>query len=123
VLYLQDYPVDHLFTIEEFHDVITEAARTSQDKPVKQPLVHRTPEGTSRELPGGRGFLRVLPGGNAPSPGPAPATPPVAAVPGDTTPALRFDADGQADLFSWTAPKARPLPPPGTQLPLFPDSD
>jgi IS1 family transposase len=103
--------VDHLFTIEEFHDAITEAARTPQDKPVKQPLVHRTPEGTSRELPGGRGFLRALPGGNAPSPGPAPATPPVAPA---AVPALRFDADGQADLFSWQPPKREPV-----QLELF----
>jgi IS1 family transposase len=111
--------LDRLITIDEFHDLITEAARVPQDKPVKQPLAHRTPEGTSRELPNGRGFLRAIDGGNAPSTGPAPATPPLAAVPGDTTPALRFDADGQADLFSWT-PKTRPLPPVGTQLDLFP---
>lgn len=58
--------VDHLFTIEEFHDAITEAAREPEAKPEKMPLAHRTPEGTSRELPGGRGFLRALPGGNRP---------------------------------------------------------
>lgn len=108
---------DHLWTIDEFHDAVTEAAKAPQSKPEKKPLVHRTPEGTSRELPGGRGFLRVLQGGNAPSPAPAPATPPVAPV---AATGLHFDEHGQADLFSW-APKPRPLPSPGTQLPLFPD--
>lgn len=91
--------------------------RTPQEKPEKRPLVHRRPEGTSRELPNGRGFLRALDGGNAPSSGPAPVAPPPAA-PAASEPAAA-DATGQLDLLSWR-PRSRPLPPPGTQLDLFP---
>lgn len=67
-----------VWTIEEFHDAIT-AEVEPVAKPVKAPLTHRTPEGTARELPGGRGFLRVVQGGGeaprAPVPPTTPATP------------------------------------------------
>lgn len=111
---------DRLWTIEEFHDAITEAAREPEAKPEKRPLEHRTPEGTARELPNGRGFLRALPRGGEPSsPRPSPVTPPVApvAAAASATPALVTDENGQIDLFSWTPQKREP-----TQLDLFPDA-
>jgi IS1 family transposase len=50
---------DHVWTIDEFLDVIWN--EPVSDKPVKVPLVHQRPEGTARQLPNGRGFLRALP--------------------------------------------------------------
>lgn len=108
---------DHLWTIEEFHDVITEMAKTPESKPEKKPLVHRTPEGTSRELPNGRGFLRVVQGGGeapASPAGPPPPIAPVAPVAPAAASGLRFDDVGQGDLFSWVPPKRDPV-----QLSLF----
>jgi IS1 family transposase len=102
--------LDTLMTIEEFHDVITEMASEPIAKPVKQPLQHRTPPGTVRELPNGRGFLRALPGGGAPSPGPSPEPTPAAPA----APALVADENGQYALFSWTPPRREPV-----QLDLF----
>ena len=75
-----------LWTLEEFHDAITDMARTEVAKPVKQPLIHRAPPSdvVSRPLPSGRGFLRLLPGGGpqgpglAPAPGPRPPAAPAA---------------------------------------------
>jgi len=113
---------DHLWTIEEFHDAITAAAQEPEAKPEKRPLVHRTPQGPARELPNGRGFLRVVQGGGeapATPAGPPPVAPiaPVTPVAGPEATALRFDENGQADLFSWTAPP-RPKREP-VQLDLF----
>ncbi|MEZ4294219.1 MAG: transposase [Polyangiaceae bacterium] len=105
---------DRLWTLAELLAAVL--AEKEGDKPAAQPLTIPKPEGAARELPGGRGWLRVLPGGpGGPAPSPAPATPPAAPA---ASSGLTFDADGQADLFSWT-PKARPLPPRGTQLDLF----
>jgi IS1 family transposase len=73
---------DHLWDIAEFHDAVTEAAKVPQAKPEKQPLAHRTPVEPARALPAGRGFLRLLEGGNAPkapTPAPSPAAPAKAA--------------------------------------------
>lgn len=69
---------NRLWSLEEFHDAIS-AEVEPVAKPKKQPLTHRTPSVPARELPDGRGFLRLLPGGNAPrDPGPAPRpAPPV----------------------------------------------
>lgn len=91
--------VDCLYTIEMFHDAITDLAKTEESKPAKRPLEHREPEGvTSRALPEGRGFLRALPGGGEPSgPRPSPVTPPVAPVPV----AAPADPSGQLDLLAW----------------------
>lgn len=50
---------DHVWDIEEFFETIT-----SEPVPaplIAQPLSHRKPITTSRELPTGRGFLRVVP--------------------------------------------------------------
>lgn len=101
------------------------------DRPQIRPLAIPRPEGPARELPEGRGWLRVLPGGGEPA-GPAapPAAPAVAVgsseAPGPvvpvepSAPAAPVD-DRQLDLFAWTPRPARPVPPPGTQLSLFGD--
>lgn len=103
--------LDTLMSIEDFHDAITDAAREPVTRPEKQPLKHRTPVGTSRELPNGRGFLRALPGGaGGPSPEPSPGPVAPAAAPAGVV----FDERGQGDLFSWR-------PRRGEQLSLFPD--
>lgn len=92
---------DRLWTIEEFHDAITDLAKGEESKPVKGPLTHRTPTVTARELPSGRGFLRVVQGrAGGPAPVPPPPAPPVA--PMAAAGGLVVDADGQIDLFSWT---------------------
>jgi hypothetical protein len=96
---------DHLWTLDEFFDAITEAAKVPQAKPVKGPLTHRAPPAdvVSRELPAGRGFLRLLPGGDAPKgPGIAPAPGPrPPAAPAATAPALQEAPRSweQLDLF------------------------
>lgn len=107
---------DHLWDLEEFMETVL--AEGPCAPPSAQPLTIPRPEGTARELPGGRGWLRVIPGGSGgPAPAPAPATPPAApAAPAAPEPVA--DPSGQLDLFEWR-PKAKPLPPPGTQLDLF----
>lgn len=89
---------DTLYTIEMFHDAITDLAKVAVSKPEKKPLVYRAPVETARELPNGRGFLRALPGGaGAPSPEPGPVTPPAA----PSMPVVADDVTGQLDLLSW----------------------
>ena len=64
---------DHVWTIAEFMEAALDLAPV--EKPVAQPLAHRVPVTTSRELPGGRGFLRVVGGtssSGAPPAGPVP---------------------------------------------------
>jgi len=68
---------DHLWTIDEFYERIL--SETICEVPKMQPLAHRKPEATSRELPGGRGFLRVV-GAIVPPGGPTAPTPPPAPV-------------------------------------------
>jgi IS1 family transposase len=97
--------------------MVTALSEVPGERPSPKPLVIPRPDGTARELPGGRGWLRVVSGGSgAPSPAPAPATPPAAPI--SMEPAA--DATGQLDLLSWR-PKAKPLPPLGAQLSLFDD--
>lgn len=49
---------DHVWELEEFmHAALAEVPRA---KPVAGPLAHRAPEGPARELPAGRGFLRLV---------------------------------------------------------------
>jgi IS1 family transposase len=83
--------------------------------PERKPLAPRKPEGTARELPNGRGFLRVVQGNDGPAaPPPAPATPPaapvvpvpaVASAGAPTAPAEPVAPppadDRQLDLLSW----------------------
>ncbi|MDI1483278.1 transposase [Polyangium sp. y55x31] len=82
------------------------------EAPEKQALAPRVPETTARELPNGRGFLRVVNGGK-PSAAPAPMAPPpveptsiAAPVAASSSPVT--DETGQLDLFAWK-PKPRQL--------------
>jgi hypothetical protein len=107
----------HIWELDELLDALLAAAPCGT--PERQPLTPQAPTTTARLLPGGRGFLRVVPssgGPSTPSPGPAPA--PTPATP--AAPAVPDAPSGQLDLFAWKPPTpARPLPPPGTQLELF----
>ncbi len=104
---------DHVWTLPEFMEAALDLAPV--EKPVAQPLAHRVPVTTSRELPGGRGFLRVVGGASSPSSpaptSPAPVPPPaVAAVEPRvhvTVPVASGPA-GQLDLLAWVAPPPKP---------------
>jgi IS1 family transposase len=111
---------DRVWSLPELMEAaLTEPA--GEERREFKPLVipEPPPEVTARALPNGRGFLRALPGGNAPAPAPAPAPPPavpaVAAVPA-APPAE--EPTGQLDLLAWR-PKVREVPPKGAQLTLF----
>jgi IS1 family transposase len=99
---------DHVWTIEEFMETVL--AEVDAGKPERQPLAHRAPVTTARELPNGRGFLRVVGASSGPSAPPvAPVPPPVAprAV-AAVAPIAVADANGQLDLLSWVAPVPKP---------------
>lgn len=68
----------HPWDAAELHDAIT-AEIAPVEKPKAQPLTHRAPPAAmpARELPGGRGWLRLLPGGTA-----APTRPGIVHAPG-----------------------------------------
>ena len=112
---------DHVWSLEEFMDAVLASAPV--EKPTAKPLAHRAPEGPARELPNGRGFLRVVGGGASPAkPSPVPVPPPVApAAPREyITVPIASGPEGQMDLLAWHAP---PPPPPKPrrmgQLDLF----
>ncbi|MDC3962651.1 transposase [Polyangium jinanense] len=93
---------DHIWELDEFLTAVMTAEPCESPAPV--PLVPRVPETTHRELPSGRGFLRVVDGGKGkPSEAPRAPTPPAAPP---------------ARVGTGEAPR-EPLPPPGTQLDLF----
>ena len=105
---------DHVWELAELCDVLL--SEPPGEKPVKAPLAHREPVTTHRELPGGRGFLRVVGGSTvASSPAPMPEAPPPAPVALALAPLAKSD-DRQLDLFAW---KPRPRTP--VQLNLFPE--
>ncbi|MDC0747360.1 transposase [Polyangium mundeleinium] len=107
---------DHVWTLEEFQAALLTAGLC--EPPERQPLAPRVPEGPARELPNGRGFLRVVGGGKASAERhhvePPPVTPAPVVVPVEPV----ADPTGQLDLFAW-----RPKAPPIGQLPLFPGFD
>jgi IS1 family transposase len=104
---------DHVWELGELLDALLSVPETKT--PIAGPLAPRTPVGPARELPAGRGFLRLVGGSGGPSaPSPAPTSPPAVAAP--IEPAA--EPTGQLDLLNWT-PRVRPLPPKGTQLNLF----
>ncbi|MDC0746019.1 transposase [Polyangium mundeleinium] len=86
------------------------------ETPANQPLAPRVPETTARELPNGRGFLRVVSGGKSAPSEPTPAAPPSVpvAAPVAASAVPVSDENGQLDLFAW---KPRHLP--SIQLGLF----
>lgn len=66
---------DHVWDLRELLDALLSVEAC--EAPTKQPLASRAPESTHRELPNGRGFLRVLDGGKGKATEPAkPPTPP-----------------------------------------------
>ncbi|WP_434042710.1 MULTISPECIES: IS1 family transposase [Sorangium] len=69
---------DTVWTLEML--MVAALAEPAGEKPEPQPLAIPKPQGPARELPAGRGWLRVLPGGSAPSAPVAPQPPPVASV-------------------------------------------
>lgn len=102
---------DHVWELGEL--MAAALAEPAGEKPTPKPLVIPMPAGTSRELPNGRGFLRVVKSGDKPAaPSPvAPMPPPVAptakvAASGASSPAV--DANGQLDLLAWVAPPSKP---------------
>lgn len=122
--------VDHVYDLREFMDAVLSAEPCVP--PARQPLAQRRPEGPARELPNGRGFLRLVSPGEARSaPSSAPAVPPAAPpqdapapsiIPTAPSPMTAPVDDRQLDLFAWkprATSVARPLPPVGTQLSLF----
>ncbi|WP_438038254.1 IS1 family transposase [Sorangium sp. So ce128] len=107
---------NHIWELPELLDALLSVPETPA--PSAKPLAPRKPEGTARELPGGRGFLRVVQGGAAPTPPVAPAPPPPAPVPVAASPSVPapVDPSGQLDLLSW-----RPKPRKPVQMSLFGD--
>jgi hypothetical protein len=79
---------DHIWDLAELMEAAL--AEPIGEKPTAKPLVIQRPEGPARELPGDRGWLRVLPGGDQPT---APAAPPVA-----PPPAPAVAAGGRAEV-------------------------
>ncbi|MCC6553002.1 MAG: transposase [Polyangiaceae bacterium] len=81
---------DHVWTVEELLHALLEAQPV--EPPRARPLEHRQPDAPARELPNGRGFLRLV---TEPTPAlrrlpvipdPPPGASPVAAVPPPATP-------------------------------------
>ena len=106
---------DHVWSIEE---LMVAALAEPREKPEVTALAFRKPATTARELPEGRGFLRMVPGTDvAPT---APAMPPDAPLPAGAAPVAptgsAAPASGQLDPPAW---KPREVPAKGTQLKLF----
>jgi len=108
----------HPWDLSELLDALLSVPETRA--PVVQALTARKPETTARELPNGRGFLRVVPGaGPAVLAAPSPSAPPAVAAVAPVEPSA--DPTGQLDLLAWRPRPAKPAPPHGTQLNLFGD--
>ena len=125
---------DHVWTLGEFMETVL--AEAPAPKPQPKPLAYRTPEVPARELPNGRGWLRLISGGkggapSAPSPDPSPAAPagpmvapaelpaPVAApVEMPATSSAEGAGPEQLDLLSWRPTPKASVPASG-QLWLF----
>jgi hypothetical protein len=93
---------DHIWDLQELLDTLLSAE--PRDAPEKQPLAPRVPEVTHRELPTGRGFLRVIDGGKAKPTTPTPiATTPVTSAPKAARPVEPelLPRGTQLDLFAW----------------------
>ncbi|WP_437979229.1 hypothetical protein WMF11_25295 [Sorangium sp. So ce295] len=108
---------DTVWTLEQL--MVAALEEPAGEEPQPQPLAIPKPEGPARELPAGRGWLRVLPGGSAPSAPSAPQPPPVApvATPTAVEPAgPPPESSRQLDLFAW-----RPRPRTPVQMSLFGD--
>jgi hypothetical protein len=102
----------HPWDLPEFLDALLSAKPC--EAPAKQPIAPRPPATTARQLPNGRGFLRVVPGapGGPAVPAPSPAAPPPPAAPAPAVAAAQPADDRQLDLLSWHPRPAPPAPPP-----------
>jgi IS1 family transposase len=119
---------DHPWTIGELMDAALSAEPCEMARPVRLEL---SPEragratGAARELPNGRGWLRVVDGNGAPMttvevPTPTPVAPAVPSVEASAVASSVATVDDrQLDLLSWKRPAPKPLPPRGSQLSLF----
>jgi IS1 family transposase len=117
---------DHPWDVAELCEALLSAVPCAT--PDRKPIAIPVPATTARELPNGRGFLRVVAGSGGPSapPGPAPV-PPVApavtvasAASVEPAPAPPVEPGAQLDLLAWRPRPIAPsrLLPPG-QLSLF----
>ena len=102
---MASHVTDHLWDLPELCDALL--SEPAGEKPVKVALAHREPESTHRELPGGRGFLRVVGGKGAP-PAPLPF------APAEPAPPAKPADDRQIDIFAWKPRSREPV-----QLDLF----
>jgi len=112
---------DHPWTIGE----LMEAALAAEpcEPPVPRPLALRPGTAAARELPNGRGFLRVVQGGKGTPAIPMPEAPtPVPAAPAAPVMAPTVD-DRQLTIWDYKPRAAKPLPPKGTQLSLFDETE
>ncbi len=106
--------IEKPWTIGEL--VAAALAEPDGELPIAGPLALRQDTGPARELPNGRGFLRLV---GAPVAAPSPSASPSAPVKLAEAP-----RPAQGDLFEWAAARpAKPLPPKGTQLSLFDGPD
>lgn len=105
------HATDHVWDLHELLNALLTAEPC--EAPAKQPLAPRVPESTHRELPNGRGFLRVVDGGKTKPVEPTPIAPTPAPI---AVAAPIIDATGQLDLLS-----CRPKPRKPEQLSLFDD--
>ncbi|WP_437821683.1 IS1 family transposase [Sorangium sp. So ce1078] len=121
--------VSELWSVEDL--VRAALAEPAAAPPVPQALTLPAQTGPVRQLPGGKGWLRLVTGGSAPAAPVAPQPPPVTPAPASPQPepaatgqaaapaqppAAHREPTGQLDLFAW-----RPKPRTPVQLSLFGD--
>lgn len=100
---------EHVWSLAELDAALTTAGPC--ERPEKMPLAPRRPESTHRELPAGRGFLRVVDGGKNKSADPEPialSPAPVVASAVAASESTAREAWVQLDLFSWR-PRSRQM--------------
>ena len=103
---------DHVWGLEELMEAAL--AEPAGEKPTPKPLAIPRPVGPARELPNGRGFLRVVQGGGQPAAPPPPPAAPAVAV---GAPPAPIEAPPVAPPAP-AAPSA-PTPEPAEQLDLL----
>lgn len=96
---------DHTWTLEELLETAFSMPETD-DAPVAKPLELRDDAGPARELPNGRGFLRLV---GAPAVAPSRSAPrpvqvsPIEAAPVAPVALVEVPPPAQGDLFEWAA--------------------
>jgi hypothetical protein len=104
---------DHVFDLPEMMDALLSAKPCAP--PERKPIAIPVPATTARELPGDRGFLRIVPSTGGPKPSPPGQEPPPAAPAAASAPVEpSADPTGQLNLLAW-----RPRRLPAGQLSLF----